>query len=167
MKIGVLSDSHDNLENLNKSLNYLEENNINTVIFCGDFCSPIPVNKCIATFKGEVHAVFGNTEDRHLITVLSLTTVTNLKIYGEYAELNFDNRKIAVTHYPFYANAIAKTQEYDAVFHGHNHTASKELIGKSLLVNPGELLGFKEEPRFGVYNTNDNSLDFIFVKDLK
>lgn len=166
MKIGVISDCHDQLHNLNVALEYFTANDVDSVIFCGDFCSPIPVKLGFAKFKGEVHAVFGNTEDRHLITQLSLTEVRNLKIHGEHAELEFENIKIAVTHYPFYAHALAKTGDYDAVFYGHQHSMQIDYYGKTLCANPGELLGFKEDPGFGLYDTQSNKIDIIKLKDI-
>lgn len=42
MLTGVFSDVHDNLEKLKKALAIYEERGISTLIFCGDFCSPIP-----------------------------------------------------------------------------------------------------------------------------
>ena len=98
--------------------------------------------------------------------MLSHTEVTNLKIYGETAELEFDGKKIAITHYPKYANALVRTGDYNAVFYGHNHTAKSENIESCLLANPGEILGAFEEPRFGIYDTETNAIEFVFVKNL-
>lgn len=166
MKIGVFSDIHDNLQNLTLCMEYLKENNINTALFCGDFCSPVPVKKVLKNYQIQIHAVYGNTEDRHLITQICLTEIKNISIYGESAELEFDNRKIALTHYPLYADGLAHTGRYDAVFHGHNHTASENKINNSLVVNPGEILGAMEDAGFAIYDTSDNSVQFIKIKDL-
>ena len=166
MKIGIFSDSHDNLEHLTACLNYFDQHNIETALFCGDFCSPIPVKKCIANAQCSVHAVYGNTEDRHTITQLAHTEIPNLTVHGEFAELEIESRKVFLTHYPIYAQALARTGDYDAVFHGHNHTAKKEHIGECLLANPGEILGAFEDARFGVYNTDTNDMEFILLKEL-
>ncbi len=40
---------------------------------------------------------------------------------------------------------MASTGIYDAVFYGHTHIAKREIKGKTLLLNPGEIMG-----RFGV-----------------
>ena len=42
MLIGILSDIHDNLQNLEKALAEFSRRQVTTLIFCGDFCSPIP-----------------------------------------------------------------------------------------------------------------------------
>ena len=67
MLIGVLSDVHDNLENLGKALTVYETAGIETLCFLGDFCSPIPARK-LGGFNGTVHCVFGNGDgDRFTI----------------------------------------------------------------------------------------------------
>lgn len=167
MKIAILSDSHDNLVNLEKAIDYLNEQSIKRMIFCGDFCSPIPVKTQFSRFDGQIDAVFGNTEDRHLITKISLTEVKNLNIHGELAKLDIDDVKIAVTHYPEYAEAFAKTERFDLVCHGHTHTAREEMIGGTKLINPGEIMGFKEDARFVLFDTESGESETIFIRDIK
>ena len=40
MKIGVLSDTHDNLVNIRKAVEIFSKNGVEAVIHAGDFCSP-------------------------------------------------------------------------------------------------------------------------------
>ncbi|MCB1118310.1 MAG: metallophosphoesterase family protein, partial [Chlamydiia bacterium] len=60
MLIGVFSDIHDNLENLDKALAVFHDRQVESLIFCGDFCSPIPSRVVGGGFKGDIHVVFGN-----------------------------------------------------------------------------------------------------------
>lgn len=166
MKIGILSDSHDNLENFNKAIDYLNKENIKTMIFCGDLCSPIPMKKCLVNYSGQVHMVFGNTEDRVTNMKLSLTEINNVTIHGEHGEIEFDNIKIGFTHYPLYAKGMAYTGEYDAVFHGHNHGYSFEMVKDCLLANPGELMGAFEDASFCIFNTERKELEHHLIKEL-
>lgn len=166
MQIAILSDSHDQLENLEKAINYLNEINVEEMIFCGDFCSPVPVKHHFSRFKGQIHSVFGNTEDRHLITQLSLTEVQSLKMYGEYADIKVSGLKVFITHYPAYAEAVFKNNNYDLVCYGHTHTARTVSTENSLLINPGEIAGFFEEPRFAILNTKTREVKTIFIKDI-
>lgn len=164
MLIGVFSDVHDNLDNLRQVLSIFNERDVETAIFCGDFCSPIPSRVMGESFKGEIHCVFGNGDgDPFTISKFANTEFPNLKLHGQHAELEFDGRKLCVTHYPFYAKALARTGDYDAVFFGHNHTQSEELIDKCLLFNPGEVLGWKGKATFAIYNTSDNKAELITI----
>jgi predicted phosphodiesterase len=60
MLVGVLSDIHDHLDNLRRALEIFKARGVGAVIFCGDFCSPIPPRVLAGEFKGDVHCVFGN-----------------------------------------------------------------------------------------------------------
>jgi uncharacterized protein len=158
MLIGVFSDVHDNLDNLGKALALFKEREAKALIFCGDFCSPIPARVMGATFTSEIHCVFGNGDgDRFTISNVATTQYPQLKLHGEYAELEFDGVKVAVTHYPFYAQALARTGDYQAVFSGHTHERHLEKIGASVWVNPGEILGWKGPATCAIYDTATNS----------
>ncbi|RME76165.1 MAG: metallophosphoesterase [Chloroflexi bacterium] len=164
MLIGVLSDIHDNLDNLQKALEAFKRRGVETLIFCGDFCSPIPSRALGAGFSGDIHVVFGNGDgDRFAISGVSREMYPHLKLHGEYAELELDGVKIAVTHYPFYARALARTGDYRAVFSGHTHERHQETIGECLWLNPGEILGWKGDPSCAVYNTATHTAEYIFL----
>ena len=162
MLIGVLSDIHDNLGNLRKALAVFKERGIMTLIFCGDFCSPIPSRVLGGEFEGDIHVVFGNGDgDRFAIANIAGTQFPNLVLHGEHAELEFDGTNVAVTHYPFYARALARTGDYAAVFSGHTHQLHEERIGDCLWLNPGEILGWQGLASCAVYDTDSNSAEII------
>jgi putative phosphoesterase len=162
MLIGVFSDVHDNLDNLRRALVVFKERGVEALIFCGDFCSPIPSRVMGGEFDGDIHVVFGNGDgDPFSISNVANTQFPNLKLHGEYAELEFDGAKVAVTHYPFYAQALARTGDYQAVFSGHTHELHEERIGDCLWLNPGEILGWKGQATCAVYDTAMNSATII------
>lgn len=154
MKLGVFSDVHDHLGNLDAVLTRFASEGIDTLLFLGDFCSPIPARR-ICAFPGVVHAVFGNGDgDRFTILKLASEEGASLVLHGEHAELEFEGCKIALTHYPLYGQALARTGDYDAVFSGHTHEASEERFGDCLWMNPGDLLGFNGPPSLAIYDTD-------------
>lgn len=162
MLIGVFSDVHDNLPALRKALDIFKERDVEALIFCGDFCSPIPSRIMGETFQGDIHVVFGNGDgDRFTISSVAKNQFPNLKLHGEHAELEFDGAKIAVTHYPLYAQALARTGDYQAVFSGHTHQLHEERFGHCLWLNPGEVLGWQGNPTCAVYDTSTNSAEII------
>ena len=158
MLIGILSDIHDNLDNLRQALGIFKEREVKALVFCGDFCSPIPCRVMAGEFEGEVHCVFGNGDgDRFLMLTVANTQYPNLKLHGEYAELEFEGARLAVTHYPFYAKALARTGDYQAVFSGHTHQAGQERFGECLWLNPGDVMGWKGQGSCAIYDTATNS----------
>ena len=161
MLIGVFSDSHDNLTNIEKTLSIFKERGISTLIFCGDFCSPIPA-RVMGSFDGEIHCVFGNGDgDPFTISKFAKEEFPNLILHGQHAELELGGKKIAVTHYPLYGQALARTGDYDAVFSGHTHELHEEKIGECLWLNPGEVMGWKGKATIAVYDTDSNSAEII------
>ena len=161
MKIGVFSDVHDNIDNLRKLLAMFAKRGVKTLIFCGDFCSPIPVRE-MGAFEGKVFCVFGNGDgDRFTMLKVTQTDSTNVILHGEYADLSFDGVRVAVTHYPFYAEALARTGDYQAVFSGHTHALHEERIGDCLWLNPGEVMGWQGRATCALYDTATNTAEII------
>jgi hypothetical protein len=159
--IGVFSDVHDQLGNLKKALEVFASRNIDTAIFCGDFCSPI-VARAMAEFAGTVHCVFGNGDgDRFAMLNFSHGAGSNLVLHGEHAELELGGAKIAVTHYPLYAQALARTGDYQAVFSGHTHQQTEERFDGCLWVNPGDVMGWRNPPTVAIYDSGANRADIV------
>jgi uncharacterized protein len=163
MRIGVFSDVHDNLGNLERVLAAFAEKGVESLIFCGDFCSPIPV-RVIGGFHTEVHCVFGNGDgDRFTMARLAQNDYPHLRLHGEHAELDLGGARIAVTHYPLYASALAGTGKYDAVFSGHTHEVRHEKIGRCLWLNPGEVMGWKGPATFALFDTATGEFELCRV----
>jgi putative phosphoesterase len=158
MIVGVFSDVHDNIAALNSVLDDFKGRNVTRAIFCGDFCSPIP-SRVMGESGLAIDCVFGNGDgDRVAIHRFASTDFPNLTLHGEHAELGIDDRKFAVTHYPLYAQALARTGDYDAVFSGHTHEVHEEAFDDCLWVNPGEVFGVKGAPSYAFYDTGDNTV---------
>ncbi len=165
MEFAIISDIHDRLDRLNQCLTILKDRGINTLIFCGDFCSPFVI-KTLGESGITVHAVFGNNDGDRFNITLQAKKFHNLHLYGEYIGdteniLTLDGLKIGVTHYPFYAQTMVKTGWYDAVFFGHTHKQHKQKYGKALLMNPGEIAGVFGAPSFAIYDTQYQTSEFV------
>lgn len=160
MRIGVFSDVHDNLHALRATLEQLKAEGIDTALFCGDFCSPIPA-RIMGESKMKIHAVFGNTDDRPKITMFADKEFPDLKVYqdSDRSEVVLAEKKIAFYHFPWLADALARTGDYQAVFYGHTHQPKEEMHGNTLFLNPGELMGWKGDPTYAVYDLNTNAAD--------
>ncbi len=161
MLLGVFSDIHDNLIKLDVALQKFKEREITTLIFCGDFCSPIPA-RTMGAFEGEVHCVFVNVDgDSFPLSMFAGSEFPILKLLGQLAELELDRARVAVTHYPLYGRALARTGDYQAVFSGHTHELHEEKIGDCLWLNPGEVMGWKGRATCAVYDTATNSAEIL------
>jgi uncharacterized protein len=140
MQLGIISDTHDNLEQTRKAVQKFRELEIGLVIHAGDFCSPFSVLE----FEGfEFHAVFGNNDGDHYRILAKMQEIGGHH-HGEFMALKLDGTHIAVYHGTQAAitDALIKCGTYNVVISGHTHTAHIEKHGNTLHINPGSAHGF-------------------------
>lgn len=137
MRLGILSDIHDNLWNLGPALAYLN-GNADVLLCCGDLCSPFVMDE-LRKFSGPVHVIFGNN-DADLFRITRKSD-SRLQVHGEFIELELDGRRVAANHFDYIARPIARSGEYDLVCFGHNHRISLERFGRTVAINPGPVMG--------------------------
>lgn len=156
-KIAIISDSHDNIWNLETALQAASASGAETLLHCGDLCAPFIIAQLAQGFPGQVHIIFGNNDaDGRLLQLLS-TQHENVTLHGIYAELEIAHRRVAMIHYPEPALRIAQSGELDLVCYGHDHQKHSEQIGDCWLINPGEVMGRLGEPGWGLYDCDAHS----------
>ena len=139
MKVAVISDIHDNLPMLKRALERCQE--AEALLCCGDLCSPFVMKELGSGFTRPIHLVFGNNDgDPFRITSVA-SKFPQIHIHGEYAELALDGRMFSINHFDNIGRAIAKGEKYDVVCFGHNHQFEITPVGKTLVINPGEIYG--------------------------
>lgn len=146
MKLGVISDSHDNLNMIKKVVNILNKENIDFLIHCGDIISPF-----ISTVfegldekikNGNFYGVFGNNDGDLLYLIEKLGKIC--KLSSNEAILDLAGKKIYVSHGPdpLVIKSLAKSGEFDIICTGHTHDHNIKKINNTLVINPGELCGY-------------------------
>jgi hypothetical protein len=151
MRIGIISDIHDNIWALEKVLGQL--NDCEVLLCLGDLCAPFTMAAIGEGFAGPVHLVWGNNDGDKLLIAQNAAKVGNVTLHGDLAELELGGRKIAMTHYPHIGRALAAGQQYDLVCHGHDHDRKITPFGKTIMFNPGEVMGRFGVHSYGVYDT--------------
>lgn len=143
MLIGIISDIHDNIWALGDVLPKLESCDV--LLCLGDLCAPFTVAEIRKGFAGPVHLVWGNNDGDKILVTQVASAHGEFTIHGDFAKLELGGRAIAMTHYPHLAGVLAQGGQFDLVCHGHDHRRAVSHVGKTALVNPGEVMG-----RFGV-----------------
>ena len=151
MKIAILSDIHDNIWKLEEVLKELGE--AQELIFCGDFCAPFSLGMLAEGFRGPIHVVFGNNDGDKLLLSQVAAKAGNVTLHGEFAELELGGRKIAAIHYPAIAAGLAASGRYDLVCCGHSHKYEAKRVGRTILLNPGEVMGRFGLSTYAIYDT--------------
>lgn len=164
MKIAIISDIHDNIWNLEKALRKMGE--AEALLCCGDLCSPFVVDQLGKGFQHQLHIVFGNNDgDRYRITQKA-SRYPHMHVHGEFLALNLGGRSFAVHHFDDVGRALAATNQYDVVCFGHNHRYEVRLEGKTLLVNPGEIMGGLSQGQistFVIYDTDNEEVERVVL----
>jgi putative phosphoesterase len=140
LKIGLMSDTHDRLDAVEKAVKFFNDSGVEHVLHAGDLVSPFVAPK-FGGLKAKLHYVWGNNEgDReHTRTKFGELGIEPL---GEFASLELGGRRIALLHGKSEAvvEALAKSGLYEVVVRGHTHQAGvKE---EPLVINPGEVCGY-------------------------
>ena len=162
-KIAILSDSHDHLWNLDIALQQIAASGAQVLIHCGDLCAPFMLDRLGQGFAGPIHMVFGNNDgDGRLLHTIA-AKYAHVTLHGIYAELAVAGRQVAVIHYPEPARRIAQSGAFDLVCYGHDHLKFGEPVGRGLLVNPGEVMGMKGEPTWGLYDAVSGQFEFQHI----
>jgi len=81
MKIGIISDSHDRIEAVEKVIGIFEKQNVETIIHCGDMCAPFMIDE-LAKFKGEVYCIAGNICDKGMTCEKAIKEGVNFDMFG-------------------------------------------------------------------------------------
>lgn len=173
MRIGVLSDTHDQIEHIRKAVALLNSEEVKLVVHCGDIVSPFTL-QFYRPLKCPMKALFGNnTGDllRHLDYRKKFGFEHLEFITVPFASLHVAGRSIGVYHgaVPEITEALIRSKTYDCVFSGHNHIATIRDLDGVLNVNPGTLLdqykeGMSKWPTLAIYDTRTNTAELVKVK---
>lgn len=163
MKIAIMSDSHDVWSNLEKAINIVNEKKCKLLLFAGDFIAPpgIPV---LEKFNGEVKVVWGNNEAERVGLTRKFDASSNIELCGDIYEKKVNGTKIFMNHYPRISKLAALSGEFDLCIFGHTHEHHKEKIGDALLINPGEIQGYRTGmSTFVIFDTQSSNTRLIKV----
>ena len=156
-KIAILSDSHDNIWNLERALEQISTNQAEMLFHCGDFVAPFIIPQLGTSFRGPIHGVFGNNDGDQGLLYKQAIGHPHVMLHGQLAELEVDGVRIALNHYPEIARPLAESGRYDLVCYGHDHLQHWEQVGDCQLANPGEIMGRLGAPSWGLFDTADRT----------
>lgn len=171
MKIAVVSDTHGNVANFKKMIDWLNEKGIKMIFHCGDISSPQDLKEVMVDFRGEFFGVFGNAE-KDFNMPDEYKKISKAKIKEDTWEIELDKKKIAITHFPDTAKKLAQSGKYNVVFYGHTHRPWDELVlnktgdRKCHMINPGELAGQFYKSAFAIYDTKTGELGLKILEKL-
>jgi putative phosphoesterase len=137
MKIGIISDTHDNVHNLQVALETLRAENVTKILHCGDVCGP----EIVRALEGfDVWIAQGNM-DRHRGLTQAIEEVLGRARLAWLHKPTLNGYPMAMIHgdnEEVLGNLIT-SGTYAYVFHGHTHRRRDQTIGRTRVINPGAL----------------------------
>ena len=137
MKLGLISDTHDNVPMIKRAVEVFQEETVDRVLHAGDYVAPFAVKPFLSLgcdFKG----VWGNNDGDKI----GLDRMAQGKITGSPSVEVYGHKKILLGHFFETLEALIASQEFFLIVYGHTHQADVRKEGATLVVNPGECGGW-------------------------
>ena len=166
MKIAIISDSHDNIPNIDKMLAFVKKEKIKIMLHCGDVCAPGVMKYIAEKFKNDIFHVYGNADGDHEKMEEFSKKHKNWHLLGETGnpKIMGVKERIGMTHYPWQSKEMANTGKYDIIFYGHSHKPWDEIIGNARVLNPGTLAGLFQKATFAVWDTESGDIELKILE---
>lgn len=160
MLVGVIADSHDQMERIRQAVHILGERGIGTVIHVGDFVAPFALIPFVeAGFR--FYAIFGNNDGEIRGLRRKAEAIGGIQD-GPY-RFEIEGKKFLLNHTPLSDEQLAaERNRSDFVIFGHTHLVEHRRLGDLSIINPGELCGWVEgRATFAILNVASGELDLV------
>jgi putative phosphoesterase len=161
VKIGLISDTHDNFKNIESAVKIFGDKRMGYVIHAGDITTP----EAVEAFAGlKLIGVLGNNDmDREGLG--NAFEKIGGELRGDLCEIEEDDLLIAVYHGTNLKKreALIQSGKYDVVVYGHTHRVDNKVVGKTITINPGTANGwfFGYMATAAIFDTVSKECDFI------
>ena len=167
-KLAVIADVHDNLVNLQKTLDYIKQEKIDYLISLGDLQS-LEAWQILDELDIPVWAVMGNA-DKDIIGEKKLKAILkNIHFSANIASVELNQQKIIFGHYPEIIKKIILNypNKYSLALAGHTHLPWEEKIGLTKLLNPGNIANIRCAPTFAIIDLENLKAQLILLNEIQ
>ena len=137
MRIGVVSDTHNNLTNVARIVELLNRARVARVVHTGDITQAKTLY-ALAALEAPLCGVYGNN-DVERASLERACAELGFEFTDPPLRLTLASRRLLVVHDP--RDLRAHSGEADVALHGHDHRTVRERRHGALVFNPGECAG--------------------------
>ena len=143
MKIGVVSDTHNNQKNIEIIINLFNDEKVTLVIHTGDIANAKSLEQ-FSKLNSELIGVYGNN-DRNESGIEEVALKNNFLFQEPPRKLSLCNREIAIFHEPEKIEQfLLENKKTNVVLYGHTHRYENDIRNGILFFNPGESAGMQK-----------------------
>jgi putative phosphoesterase len=138
MRIGIISDTHDQLERTQRAVELLIAAGAERLFHCGDLIEPSMVEVCAVVPS---YFVFGNNDADSVPGIRNAIAKVGDSVCLDWGgQVELSDKRIAMTHGHMHTDVrrlLAAAPDY--LFSGHSHVKADRREGKTRRINPGAL----------------------------
>ena len=138
MRIGIVSDTHNNLKNVARIVDIFNDSGVQRVVHTGDITQAKTLD-VFARLKAPLYGVFGNN-DQERESLGRAVAAHGFSFADPPLELAWHGQRILVVHDPLEFEGVLN-RNHDLALHGHTHLYRLERNGWQTIFNPGECAG--------------------------
>ena len=143
MKIGVVSDTHNNLKNIEIIINLFNDQKVPIVIHTGDISNANTLEQ-FSKLNSKLIGVYGNN-DRNELGLEEVAQKNKFQFQDPPRKLSLLDKEIVIFHEPDKIDQfLSENQLIDVVLYGHTHRYENNVKNGVLFFNPGESAGMQK-----------------------
>ena len=143
MKIGVVSDTHNNLKNIEIIINLFNEIKVPIVIHTGDISNANTLEQ-FSKLNSKLIGVYGNN-DRNELGLEEVAQKNKFQFQDPPRKLSLLDKEIVIFHEPDKIDQfLSENKLIDVVLYGHTHRYENNVKNGVLFFNPGESAGMQK-----------------------
>ncbi len=177
MKIGIISDTHDDIENVQEAIQIFNKNKVDYVIHAGDYVFP-GIIKEFKNLNAKLIGVLGNNDGEKDGILKSFIEIDG-EFKGDLGEIEIDGIKFGIYHgtNSRIKEIICRSQKYDILICGHTHKKEPQNSGtiknnkETVILNPGSAhrksvsisRSFEDTGQIILINTENKTYEFAYL----
>ncbi len=166
MLIGIISDTHENMDAIEKAVEFFNSKKVDLVIHAGDIISPITFAH-FSKLNCKIYLVFGNNDGEKKMLKEKYSQIGLIQEPPLEFELNEDTKtiKFIVFHAPPQnLEQLALLNKYNYIIYGHTHKKDYRKIGNTTIINPGEAGGWLfNNKSIVLLDTKEDKVEFVDI----
>lgn len=164
MLIGIISDTHNDIEATEKALEILAARNVEILVHAGDINSP----RMLEFFKGlDCYIVLGNGDLIDSDEIRKKGIELGMRPAEVKMEFSLGGKNFAVFHghdVPLFRDAVS-SGKFDYIIKGHTHFFENYVNNNCRIINPGALYR-RDESSFAILDIETDKVEKILIDEL-